>query len=116
LGDERSDVLDLVAPLASALSSGDADEFMARIPEDCPNRAQLSDNVRGLIAQAEITCSVDLAGVEKDRADLDWLMDIRARATQTLLERRKGKVAITIRDRAISSIAPVSFFRPAAIP
>ena len=56
--DERTDILDIVSPLATALSNGDADAFMRRIPDDAPNRAELDHNIRGLIAQAEMTCSV----------------------------------------------------------
>jgi hypothetical protein len=113
--DERSDILDLVAPLATALSNGDPEEFLKHIPEDCPNRAQLADNVRGLMAQAEVTCSVDIKNIQNGRAELDWLMDIRARATETTLERRKGAVVVTVRDRALASIEPASFFRPATM-
>lgn len=113
--DERSDILDLVSPLATALSNGDPEEFLKHIPEDCPNRTQLADNVRGLIAQAEVTCSVDIKNIKDGRAELDWLMDIRARATETTLERRKGTVIITVRNGALASLEPASFFRPATI-
>lgn len=113
--DERSDVLNAVTPLASALSEGDAEEFSRRIPDDAPNRQQLIDNIRGLIAQAEITCSVRLVSVENGRAELDWLMDLRSRSTQSLLERRKGAVFVTIRNRAVASLEPIDFFKPVEI-
>ena len=113
--DERTDVLDAVSPLATALSNGDADAFMRRIPDDAPNRSQLADYVQGLIGQAEITCSVRLVNVEKERAELDWLMDIKGRATQSILERRKGKVVVVVRKRAIVSLEPVEFFKPVEV-
>jgi hypothetical protein len=113
--DERTDVLDAVSPLATALSNGDADAFMRRIPDDAPNRSQLADYVQGLIGQAEITCSVRLLNVEKERAELDWLMDIKGRATQSILERRKGKVVVVVRKRAIVSLEPVEFFKPVEV-
>ena len=114
--DERTDVLDAVEPLATALSNGDADDFMRRIPEDCPNRPQLADNIRGLLAQAEITCSVEFKRSEKGRAELDWYMQIKSRASQSVLERRKAPVFVTLRDRSVCTIEPIDFFKPAAIP
>lgn len=113
--DERTEILDIVSPLASALSNGDADEFLRRIPDDAPNRAQLVNHVRALLAQAEMTCSIELRSVQGSRADLDWLMHIRSRATGSILERRRQTVIIRLRNRQIFAIEPVDFFRPATV-
>lgn len=113
--DERSDVIDAVTPLAAALSEGDADAFSRRIPDSLPNRQQLIDNIRGLIGQAEITCSVRVVIIENGRAQLDWLMDLRSRSTQSLLERRKGPVFVTVRNHTVASLEPVDFFKPVEI-
>lgn len=115
MADERSDVIDAVTPLASALSNGDAEDFMRRISESAPDREALRNNIHALLGQAEITCSVRLVNIDNGRAELDWLMDIRSRATQNLLERRKGAVAVRIRNREILSVEPAAFFRPAVI-
>jgi hypothetical protein len=114
--DERTDVLDAVEPLATALSNGDADDFMGRIPENCPNRRELGDNIRGLLAQAEITCSINFKRSEKGRAELDWYMQIKSRASQSILEQRKASVFVTLREHAVCTIEPVDFFKPAVIP
>ena len=113
--DERMDVLEAVTPLATALSNGDADEFMRHIHEDCPNRRELSDNIRGLLGEAEITSSVQFTKSEKGRAELDWYMQIKSRALQSVIERRKHPVFVTLRDRAVYTIEPVDFFKPAEI-
>jgi hypothetical protein len=113
--DERADVLEIVSPLASALSNGDADAFLRRIPADSPNRAQLADYVKALLAQAEMTCSIQLRSYEAGRAELDWYMEIRSRATSSMMERRKQIVIVEIRDREVFSIAPVEFFKPAVV-
>ena len=109
-------MLDVVAPLANALSNGDAADFMSRIPDDSPNRSRLSIHIEGLLAQAEVTCSVRLLNFDKDRAELDWLMDIRSRATQSNLERRKGTGH---RHRcgtgSVFSLEPVDFFKPVEV-
>lgn len=114
-GDERTDLLDVVTPLANALSSGDADGFLRRITADAPNRAQLEDNIRGLIAQAEMTCSIQVNSIEADHAELDWYMEIRSRATQSLLERRKAPITVKVQDRRISLLKPVDFFKPVTV-
>jgi hypothetical protein len=99
--DERTDVLDAVTPLAAALSNGDADDFMRRIPEDCPNRRELSDNVRGLLGEAEITSSVEFTRFQNGRAELDWYMQIKSRSTQSIIERRKAAVFVKLLGRAV---------------
>jgi hypothetical protein len=113
--DERTEVLEIVSPLASALSNGDAEAFLRRIPADSPNRAQLADYVRALLAQAEMTCSIQLRSYEQGRAELDWYMEIRSRATASVMERRKQTVIVTLRNREVFSIEPVDFFKPAAV-
>ena len=113
--DERTEVLEIVSPLASALSNGDAEGFLRLIPADSPNRTQLADNIRALLAQAEMTCSVQLRKYEQGIAELDWYMEIRSRATASMIERRKQIVTVRIRNRQVFSIEPVDFFKPAAV-
>ena len=113
--DERSEAIDLITPLASALSASDAEGFLQHIPKEAPNRSQLVDNIQGLLAQAEVTSSVKLIAIDQGRAEVDWYMQIRSRARSVVLERRKGTVIITIRKNAIFSIEPVDFFKPAEI-
>ena len=113
--DERSEVLDLVTPLASALSEGNADVFLRRIPEDSPGRSQLVTYIEGLIAQAEMTSSVRLLSVEKGRAKLDWYMEIRSRSTQAVMERRKRTLTVRLRNGALFAIEPIEFFKPAEV-
>ena len=113
--DERSDLLEIVSPLASALSNGDADAFLRLIPDDSPNRTQLVDNIRALLAQAEMTCSIELRKYDQTMAELDWYMEIRSRATASIIERRKRLVTVRLRDRAIFALEPVDFFKPATV-
>ena len=113
--DERSEAIDLITPLASALSASDAEGFLQHISKEAPNRSQLADNIQGLLAQAEVTSSVKLTTLDQGRAEVDWYMQIRSRARSVVLERRKGAVIVIIRKNAIFSIEPVDFFKPAEI-
>lgn len=108
----RSEVLEAVSPLAAALSRGDAEGFLFAIRKDAPNRDRLGTNVRALLADAEITCSVEVISTGTNSAELQWFMNLRTKATQTVSERRRETVRITVRGKQIASIEPVSFFAP----
>jgi len=111
-GDDRTDALDLVAPLATALANGDADGFAASLPKDLPNRTELRANIEALIAHADVTSSVDVVNSEKGSAELDWYMQIRSRQTAGVVERRRGAVKIEWRKKKLISLEPASFFAP----
>jgi hypothetical protein len=113
VADERSDILEAVDPLAVALTDGDAGAFIRRIPADAPNYAELRDNVRALVAQAEVSSSVVVLKVENGAAELDWSMRIRSRATEMLLERRRGIVHVRVDRGKIKSLEPATFFASA---
>ncbi len=69
---ERGTALEAVAPLASALSEGDAGAFVQHLPPDAPNLNQLRTNARALIAQAEVTSSIEILK-QGEVTHLDWL-------------------------------------------
>jgi len=112
VADDRTDALDAVAPLADALSNSDAQAFFRILPAEMPGRSDLRDNVAALMAQAEVSSSVEVINVEKDTADLDWYMEIRSRETRSVVERRRGVVKIRFRKRRLQFIEPASFFAP----
>jgi hypothetical protein len=107
--DERTDALDAIAPFAAALSNGDAGALLESIPKDA---RELRRNLAALIARAEVTSSVEVVTATKSAAELDWYMEIRDRITQTVVERRRGKVQLQHRRRKLLSLEPASFFAP----
>ena len=108
--DERTDALDAIAPLAAALSNGDAGAVLESIPKDA---TELRNNLAALVTRSEVTSSVEVVSAEKESAELDWYLEIRNRTTQMVVERRKGKVTIRHRRRKLLSVDPASFFAPA---
>ena len=110
-GDERTEILEVIEPLAAALTEGRLTDFVAVLADDMPDRARLIDNVTGLVAFAEITSSVSVTQVANGRADLDWYMELRARATGSVAERRRGKVTVRVGGKKIQELQPVDFFR-----
>src|SRR5689334_16574571 len=79
LADQRTDVLDVVAPLASALSEGDATAFLSAIDKNMPGYGDLVANVTGLVNAAEITSSVEFLSADGNTAELDWYMQLKSR-------------------------------------
>lgn len=109
---DTAGVLDVVEPLASSLSSGDGDVFMAAVPNDVPERERLGSNVRALLEAVEVTCSVSVSAIEGDTAQLDWYMELRSKRTQTVSERRRGALKVRVVRGKLRSIEPVDFFKP----
>jgi hypothetical protein len=109
--DERTEILEILEPLPAALSESRGDDFMAAFADDMPDRAELRNRIAALIAFAEVTSSVELLRIENGRAQLDWYMEIRARATGSVVERRREKVTIRVEARKIREFRPIEFFR-----
>jgi hypothetical protein len=108
--DDRTDALDAIARLASALSDGEVAMAGDILPRDAPNYEELRANLRALIQQAEVTSSVEVLDAAEGSATLDWYMEIRSRETRSILERRRGKVSIRFRRKRLVSLEPASMF------
>lgn len=110
VADERTDVLDRVAPLVTALSDGDAAAFLGGIDKSMPNYGDLQANVTGLLNAAEVTCSVEFVALEGDTAALDWYMQIKSKEQAGIAEERRGRVTVKLGKKKVLDISPVSFF------
>jgi len=113
--DDRTDALDIITPLATALANSDPDGFAGSLPKDLANREEIRGNVAALIAAAEVTSSVEVNNAAKGTAELDWYMQIRSRATAMLVETRRGTVRIGWKKKRLVMLEPASFFGPPKI-
>lgn len=109
--DDRSDALDMVAPLAAALAEEQDGPGWAP-PRDLPNAAELRENVAAMRAQAVVTSSVDVLSMENGKAELDWYMRIRSRTPGVVVEQRRGSVKIAWTKKRLTLLEPASFFMP----
>ena len=109
--DERTEILEILEPLPAALSESRGEDFMTAFSDDMADRAELRDRIAALIAFAELTSSIEVVQVHKGTAQLDWYMEIRAKATGSVVERRREKVTIRVGSRKILELRPVEFFR-----
>jgi len=113
IADERSDILDVITPLASALSAGDAAAFLGGFDKDMPGFDKLTTWITGLIDAFEITNSVDLYSSNGDDAELDWSMRLRSHLPGGNAEDRHQLLQVKIgKNRKITSVTPLEFFRP----
>jgi hypothetical protein len=110
--DDRTDALDAVTPLATALANSDPDGFAGSLPKELANREEIRANVAALIAAAEVTSSVEVNTAGKGTAELDWYMQIRSRATAMIVEQRRGTVNIGWKKKKLVLLEPASFFGP----
>ncbi|MDZ4800629.1 MAG: hypothetical protein SGI92_20925 [Bryobacteraceae bacterium] len=112
LADGRTDALDMVAPLAAALSSDERDGAGWNPPRDLPNAAELRTNIDAMMAQAVVASSIDVLSVESGKAELDWFMQIRSRSSATLVEQRRGTIKIAWTKKRLTQLEPASLFAP----
>ena len=105
--DDREGALAAVEPFAAALGEGNTDEALRFLPESL---IELRSNVAALLGQALCTSSINVLEVADGSANLDWYLQIRARATETLLERRQARIRVRWNGKRIVSLEPASFF------
>jgi hypothetical protein len=121
LADTHADVLDLFASMTSKLSDDNAAGFMDGFDKSMPDYGKLREWIVGLIAQAEVSSSIEPVkddGDETKRSvDLDWTLQIRSReASGPLVERQQTVHAELVKQKKrwrIVSITPLDFFEPA---
>lgn len=121
LADTHADVLDVFASMTSKLSEDNAAGFMDGFDKAMPDYGKLREWIVGLIAQAEVSSTIEPIKDEGDETkrsvDLDWTMQIRSReASGPLVERQQTVHAELVKQKKrwrIVSITPLDFFEPA---
>jgi hypothetical protein len=113
--EERDDILEVFAPLASALSSGDVEGFMKPIDSHMAGYGKLRDNVSALVAQFDVTSSIELIRVDQGQAELDWYMEIKSKEDAGVRQQRRQVISARVEKKRILSIAPIEFFGPVRV-
>ena len=110
--DERTDVLEVVAPLAAALSDGDAAAFLGGIDKNMPGYGDLVAGVTALLNEAEVTSSVEFLSRKGDTAELDWYMQVKSKEQVGVTAERHQTVTVRLGKKKVLSVGPVAFFGP----
>lgn len=113
IADERTDILDIFTPLASALAAGDAQAFLSGFDHKMEGFADLSAWVTALVETYEITSSVDLVRIQGDDIELEWSVRLRSRIPTAKSDDRQQSIIARIgKNKKITSLRPLSFFKP----
>lgn len=116
-----------IAKLATYISGGDAASALESFDKSLPEYGKVSEDLTALSTQADVLCSIDVvADKEADNEasdvhhlDLDWYMTLTSRADDGLTEKRRVRVAVTIRRFAarwrITALSPVTILAPITI-
>ena len=119
--DSAQEVWDLLASMASALSAGNAIEFMNAFDPAMPGYEALRADVTALVSEADVQSSIELVeeeGDDRSRAvELDWLVRIVDRQDDAVAERRQERVKCRVEKSgkkwSIAGLEPLRFFAPA---
>jgi hypothetical protein len=118
--DEAQDVRDFFGQLLSALSEGNADQFMKGFDRSMPGYETLAANVMALLQQADVQSSVEVLsdeGTDSTRMlELDWFLQFVEPQPGGRSTRRREQVHGTLTRRGkkwrITRMEPLSLFAP----
>ena len=120
--DEAQEVWDLLTQAASALSSGNSDEFLRVFDRSMPGYQTLAANVAALLSQGDVQSSIEVLSDEGDSSrrsvELDWFLQIISAEPGAGSTERREKVQCRLERRGkrwlITALEPLSFFAPPA--
>ncbi len=121
--DPRQEIYDLFGSLASALTDGEPEQFLAAFDRSMKGYEDFAANVRALVAQMDVTSTVELvddAGDARHRAvKFDWLMQLANKNDRVSVIRRQQTITCRLekqkRKWRIVSLEPLDFFAPPRI-
>lgn len=94
--DSETEVRDVIASAAGALSAGKVELFLDSFDSKMPGFDKLRYNIVGLTSQADVSCNVEILQNEGDDSDrtltLDWILSI---------ERKDNGLPTTQREKTV---------------
>jgi KaiC/GvpD/RAD55 family RecA-like ATPase len=120
--DTHQQAIDLFTVMASALSEGNGLAFLDRVDHAMQDYQTLEQNILALTAQNEVLSSIEVLKDDGDEhtrnVELDWFLQIRSRAENGGIERRREVVKCRIERHKkkweVVSLEPKSLFAPPA--
>ena len=121
--DEAQDVRDFFGQLVSALSEGNADQFLRGFDRSMPGYEMLAVNVAALLERADVQSSVEVLSDEgtdsRRMLELDWFLqfvEVQAAGGST---QRREQVHCTLARQGkkwrITALEPLSLFAPPGV-
>ena len=120
--DEAQDIRDFFGQAGSALSEGDAGQFMKFFDRAMPGYQTLAANVQALVLEQNVQSSIEVLsdeGTETRRMlTLDWFLQFVEPEQGGATTRRREQAACTVERRGkkwiITAFAPLALFAPPA--
>jgi hypothetical protein len=110
---DRAAYVDVLGGMAAALAASEPTEFLRFVDASAPERDRLRTLVEALLAQAEVTSSIEVIDIQAGLARVDWYMEVRGRAPGARVERRRQELAVRLNaHRRVTELRPVEFFAP----
>lgn len=112
--------LKLLTGIAEALSENNISEALHYFDRNMPGFDALATNLNALSAQYLIACSIEFlesnpAPGDAETLQLDWFLQLRSKAQDGPLVRRRERVTLTVaggRHPRITAFAPLSLLTP----
>ena len=119
---DDQDIWDLLTQTASALSEGNARNFLAAFDRAMPGYSTLDANVSALLDQYQVQSSIEILRQEGTsmmrNVELDWFLQIVEQHETAEVIRRRERVRCRLVKQGkkwrINSLEPVGFFAPPA--
>jgi hypothetical protein len=112
-----------LAKLAASLSENDPDGALEIFDAQMKDYGEIEQNIDSITSQADISCDIEIladteaGGVHK--LDVDWFLQLKSQTDDSLLERRRERVQIEMRQIKgrwkIVSMSPVTILDPLQI-
>ena len=105
----------VIADLANYLSEGNAPGAMDAFDKNMPGYQKLSDQVFAMVAQADVSCTIDPVEQKGNTIEVDWFLKLNAKSETGPTERRQMRVQLTIEKVGkrwkITAMDPVTILR-----
>ena len=106
----------VIADLANYLSQGNAPGAMDAFDKSTPGYQTLSNNIFAMVAQADISCTIDPVEQNGNVIEVDWFLKLNSKADEGPTEQRQRTVKLTIlkvgKKWKITAIDPPSILDP----
>lgn len=117
----RDEIYRVLADMATDLANGLGRAFVKNFAEEMPGFAELSKNVDGLLAAADVSASVELREVNSEASRVvvqaDWYLEMKSkRGISDVRQRReilRMEFAKVGKRWRVVGMSPVDFFRAA---
>ena len=120
IADTHTDVIDVCAGMAAALSDHNVSAFMKNFDKDMPAYDTLKNQIQALMTGADLTSSIepikDDGDEAKRTADFDWYLQIRSQYPTGPIVNRREIIHCELRKQGkhwkVVSLQPMEFFAP----